>query len=111
MQRVGGQTTAHAASKIEKVNFRMLGVMGKYEKWKDSYFVNDIIDPATGRRKDKKTFNIRKRPAIKDKHCLTLDITNGAEKIPIPVFNEVDNEKLPANFQYMVRLQDQVVAL
>jgi hypothetical protein len=36
------------------VVFNKVGVMGKYEKWQDSNFVNDFIDPETGKRKDKK---------------------------------------------------------
>ena len=49
------------------------------------------------------TFVIRKRKPIKDKNCVTLDISGGQEETPIPVFNAVNKDKLPAGFEYLRR--------
>jgi euchromatic histone-lysine N-methyltransferase len=76
----------------------------KYARWKRDYFVNDFIDPKTGKRKDRKEFsNPTKRPRIKNPHLICEDISNGQERRPIPVFNEVDSEQLPPDFEYTAK--------
>ena len=47
---------------------------------------------------------LMKRRAKVKKRLIIRDVTNGKEKLPIPVYNEVDDVIKVEEFQYMTRL-------
>jgi euchromatic histone-lysine N-methyltransferase len=96
MKRLGGQKQKVSGTVMHK----MVGNMGtKYTRWHNQYNMTDIIDVKTGKRKDKKVFKIIKRKPTEMKDMVCKDISDGQERRPIPVFNDVDDEKLPVDFR------------
>ena len=98
LKRLAGQKSAVSAPVLHS----MVGNMStKYTRANAGYNPVDFYDPKTGKRKDKKEFKMIKRKPHQQEGLLCADISNGQEGRPIPCFNEIDDEKLPAEFKYI----------